>query len=115
MGKVSATVEAIHRKIKQVGIATALQIAGLELLGDHHRALADAINIARQLPWALDRGRSVVCVPNPKGEGRRLCCVSPMRGKMQGIISQWFANSLNADKPLNTLNIYVHVSSFALS
>jgi len=40
------------RKIKQVGMATALQIAGLELDGDHHRALADARNIARLLPWS---------------------------------------------------------------
>lgn len=41
------------RKIKQTGMATALQIAGLELEGEHHRALADARNIARLLPWAL--------------------------------------------------------------
>ena len=42
-----------RRKIKQVGMATALQIVGLELEGEHHRALADARNIARLLPWAL--------------------------------------------------------------
>ncbi len=42
-----------RRKIKQVGMATALQIVGLELEGEHHRALADARNIARMLPWAL--------------------------------------------------------------
>lgn len=39
------------RKIKQVGMATALQIAGLTLEGDHHRALDDALNIARLLPF----------------------------------------------------------------
>lgn len=38
------------RKIKQTGMATALQIAGLELEGDHHRALSDALNIAKLLP-----------------------------------------------------------------
>ncbi len=38
------------RKIKQVGMAKALQIAGLSLEGEHHRALADALNIARLLP-----------------------------------------------------------------
>ena len=38
------------RKIKQVGMATALQIVGLILEGSHHRALADALNIARLLP-----------------------------------------------------------------
>jgi inhibitor of KinA sporulation pathway (predicted exonuclease) len=38
------------RKIKQVGMTTALQIAGLELEGEHHRALSDARNIARLLP-----------------------------------------------------------------
>ncbi|WP_115617869.1 3'-5' exonuclease [Chromobacterium vaccinii] len=48
------SVFAKRRKIKQVGMATALQIVELELQGDHHRALADAINIARLLPWALD-------------------------------------------------------------
>nr|WP_283773250.1 3'-5' exonuclease [Craterilacuibacter sp. RT1T] len=42
-----------RRKIKQVGMATALQIVGLELEGEHHRALSDARNIARMLPWAL--------------------------------------------------------------
>lgn len=41
------------RKIKQVGMATALQIAGLELEGEHHRALSDARNIARLLPLIL--------------------------------------------------------------
>lgn len=39
-----------RRKIKQVGMATALQIVGLRLEGNHHRALADALNIARLLP-----------------------------------------------------------------
>lgn len=38
------------RKIKQVGMVTALRIAGLELEGEHHRALSDARNIARLLP-----------------------------------------------------------------
>jgi inhibitor of KinA sporulation pathway (predicted exonuclease) len=42
-----------RRKIKQVGMATALRISGLELEGEHHRALADAMNIARLLPWSL--------------------------------------------------------------
>lgn len=41
------------RKIKQVGMATALQIVGLELEGEHHRALSDALNIARLLPWSI--------------------------------------------------------------
>jgi inhibitor of KinA sporulation pathway (predicted exonuclease) len=43
-----------RRRIKQVGMATALRIAGLELEGEHHRALADAMNIARLLPWSLE-------------------------------------------------------------
>jgi len=38
-----------RRKIKQVGMSTALQIAGLELHGEHHRALSDALNIVRLL------------------------------------------------------------------
>ncbi|MFL9610942.1 exonuclease domain-containing protein [Methylobacillus sp. Pita2] len=38
------------RKIKQVGMATALQISGLTLEGEHHRALSDAMNIARLMP-----------------------------------------------------------------
>lgn len=41
------------RRIKQVGMTTALQIAGLQLEGEHHRALPDARNIARLLPYAL--------------------------------------------------------------
>lgn len=43
------------RKIKQVGMVTALQIVGLPLEGQHHRALSDARNIARLLPWALSK------------------------------------------------------------
>lgn len=38
------------RKIKQVGMATALQIVGRPLDGMHHRGLDDALNIARLLP-----------------------------------------------------------------
>lgn len=41
------------RKIKQTGMSAALQIVGLEMEGDRHRALADACNIARMLPFAL--------------------------------------------------------------
>jgi inhibitor of KinA sporulation pathway (predicted exonuclease) len=41
------------RKIKQVGMATALQIAGLELEGEHRRPLSDALNIARLLLWSI--------------------------------------------------------------
>lgn len=38
---------------KQVGMAKALDLAGVPLLGVHHRALNDARNIARLLPWVL--------------------------------------------------------------
>lgn len=38
------------RRIKQVGMTKALQIAGLELEGVQHRGLDDALNIARLLP-----------------------------------------------------------------
>lgn len=41
------------RKIKQVGMATALKITGLNLIGDHHRALSDARNIVQLLPWSI--------------------------------------------------------------
>ena len=39
------------RKIKEVGMARALQMVGLPLDGAHHRGLADATNIAKLLPW----------------------------------------------------------------
>ena len=42
-----------RRKIKQVGMATALQIAVLPLEGTQHRGLDDALNIARLLPHML--------------------------------------------------------------
>lgn len=38
------------RRIKQVGMMTALKIAGMPLEGTHHRALSDALNVARLLP-----------------------------------------------------------------
>lgn len=37
------------RKIKRVGMMGALQIAGIEHTGEHHRALDDAINISKLL------------------------------------------------------------------
>lgn len=40
-----------RRKIKQVGMAAALQIAGLALEDAHHRALSDARNIVRLLSF----------------------------------------------------------------
>ena len=33
------------------------RLCGLTLEGDHHRALADAKNIARMLPWIVGRER----------------------------------------------------------
>jgi inhibitor of KinA sporulation pathway (predicted exonuclease) len=39
-----------RRKIKQVGMATAMRICGLQLAGSHHRALDDALNISRLIP-----------------------------------------------------------------
>lgn len=39
------------RKIKQVGMATALQIAGLTPDGVHHKADDDAVNVAKLLPF----------------------------------------------------------------
>lgn len=39
------------RRIKQVGMATALKLVGLPLEGIHHRALSDALNVARLLPF----------------------------------------------------------------
>ena len=41
------------RRIKQVGMSTALQIVQLNLEGEHHRALSDARNIAHLLPFCL--------------------------------------------------------------
>jgi len=37
---------------KEVGMAKACELAGLALEGAHHRALDDALNVARLLPWA---------------------------------------------------------------
>lgn len=43
---------------KEVGMVKACELVGLTLGGTHHRALDDALNIARLLPWALgDRRR----------------------------------------------------------
>lgn len=41
------------RKIKEVGMARALQMVGLPLDGSHHRGLDDARNIAKLLPYSL--------------------------------------------------------------
>jgi inhibitor of KinA sporulation pathway (predicted exonuclease) len=39
--------------IKQVGMAKALQLADLPLLGAHHRGMDDSLNIARLIPHSL--------------------------------------------------------------
>ena len=41
------------RKIKEVGMARALQMVDLPLDGSHDRGLDDARNIAKLLPWSL--------------------------------------------------------------
>ena len=41
------------RKIKEVGMARALQMIGLPLDGSHHRGLDDARNIAKLLPFSI--------------------------------------------------------------
>jgi inhibitor of KinA sporulation pathway (predicted exonuclease) len=38
---------------KEVGMAKACELAQLQLVGVHHRALDDALNVARLLPWVL--------------------------------------------------------------
>ncbi|MCT7328021.1 3'-5' exonuclease [Ralstonia mojiangensis] len=38
---------------KAVGMAKACELVGLQLEGTHHRALDDALNVARLLPWVL--------------------------------------------------------------
>jgi inhibitor of KinA sporulation pathway (predicted exonuclease) len=41
----------VHRIGEEVGMARACALAGLSLTGTHHRALDDALNVARLLPW----------------------------------------------------------------
>lgn len=50
-----------RRRSKQVGMAKALEIAGLPLIGRHHRGLDDATNIARLIPHCMG-----LTAPNPK-------------------------------------------------
>jgi inhibitor of KinA sporulation pathway (predicted exonuclease) len=38
---------------KEVGMVKACELVGLTLAGTHHRALDDALNVARLLPWAF--------------------------------------------------------------
>ncbi|MBW4566337.1 MAG: exonuclease domain-containing protein [Mojavia pulchra JT2-VF2] len=40
---------------KRYGMAQALQLANIELEGTHHRGIDDAKNIAKLLPWILNR------------------------------------------------------------
>jgi inhibitor of KinA sporulation pathway (predicted exonuclease) len=47
-----------RRKIKQVGMAMALHISGLELAGAHHRALDDCLNIARLVSHVIPPGQT---------------------------------------------------------
>lgn len=38
---------------KEIGMARACELTGLGIEGAHHRALDDAINVARLMPWVL--------------------------------------------------------------
>ncbi|WP_288393086.1 3'-5' exonuclease [uncultured Herbaspirillum sp.] len=49
---------------KEVGMARACSLAQLELEGVHHRALDDAKNIARLLPWILAERKFVAAAAN---------------------------------------------------
>ncbi|MGL5075983.1 MAG: 3'-5' exonuclease, partial [Waterburya sp.] len=40
---------------KKYGMAGALKLAGIELIGTHHRGIDDARNIAQLLPYMLGR------------------------------------------------------------
>ncbi|UEP40695.1 3'-5' exonuclease [Burkholderia sp. B21-005] len=50
------------KRIKQVGMAKACELVGLTLVGAHHRALDDALNVARLLPWVLGNSNPVAAV-----------------------------------------------------
>jgi inhibitor of KinA sporulation pathway (predicted exonuclease) len=60
---------------KQAGMARALEIAGIELEGPHHRALADVLNIAKLLPGCAlpaDTAEEVEDPAKPETEFQRL-------------------------------------------
>ncbi|CAB3805342.1 hypothetical protein LMG28614_06187 [Paraburkholderia ultramafica] len=42
---------------KEVGLKKSCELAGLALEGTHHRALHDALNVARLLPWVFGEQR----------------------------------------------------------
>lgn len=45
---------------KEVGMVKACELVGMTLAGSHHRALDDALNVARLLPWVLgDHARTI--------------------------------------------------------
>lgn len=47
----------VRRIGKEVGMAKACELVGLRLEGTHHRALDDALNVAKLLPWVFgERG-----------------------------------------------------------
>ncbi|KAM3095424.1 exonuclease domain-containing protein [Phormidesmis sp. 146-12] len=46
---------------KRYGMSQALQLAGIKLEGTHHRGIDDARNIAKLLPFILDRQRLHPC------------------------------------------------------
>lgn len=40
---------------KEVGMTRACAMAGLELEGQHHRGLGNALNIAKLMPWVFEQ------------------------------------------------------------
>lgn len=60
---------------KQAGMQRALEIAGIELEGPHHRALSDVLNIAKLLPGCpppVDTVEEVIDPAKPETEFQRL-------------------------------------------
>ncbi len=63
------------RKVKQVGMATALAVSGFALEGPHHRALSDVLNIAKLLPGCVppaDTAQEAIDPAKPETEFQRL-------------------------------------------
>lgn len=59
------------RKVKQVGMATALAVSGITLEGPRHRALSDVLNIAKLLPGCAEPESDFQRILREKAENQK--------------------------------------------
>ncbi len=87
------------RKVKQVGMSTALAVSGIFLEGTHHRALSDVLNIAKLLPGCAEPESDFQRILREKGESqkRHIEAIRAMTPEQRETAMEELKNNLRGD------------------